>query len=366
MSGETKLWMADFRLALWRRRYADAPLTTTIALWACVFAVMIAFQFTTGLQLTPAVALTLAILAVSGALISLAFSPLLSRAAKIQKNRFATVFGFCVIGAAAIAMIEPLATWVTGVSSELTLAERYTPRQLFDTFIFVGWFFVAWAFVVMFIHEKSERAARERDLQEAYALAQRAQLDALRYQVNPHFLFNALNALSTLILKRQLDDAERVVNALSELFRHSLQSSDHTTSTLGGELAVTQSYIDIERVRYGDRLICSFDVEPDLEAVFAPSFIVQPLVENAIKHAVAHSARPVKISVEAKSIDEAQFKISVCDDGPGLKVKGVGGVGLRNIRERLALTYQGRARFSAGPRQSEGFRVDIILPKAAL
>ena len=136
-------------------------------------------------------------------------------------------------------------------------------------------------------------------------------------------------------------------------------------STLGGELAVTRSYLDIERVRYGERLTCSFDVEQELEAVLAPSFVIQPLVDNAIKHAVAQSARPVAIRVEAKSIDEARFKISVLDDGPGPGANGGGGVGLRNIRERLALTYQDRARFCAGPRQNEGFRVDIVLPKSA-
>jgi anti-sigma regulatory factor (Ser/Thr protein kinase) len=168
----------------------------------------------------------------------------------------------------------------------------------------------------------------------------------LRYQLNPHFLFNTLNAISTLILDKDTQLANSMVMKLSRFLRYSLDNDPMQQVTVAEELESLQLYLDIEKVRFGDRLTLHFNVTPDAQDALMPSLLLQPLVENSIKYAVSQSISGGSIAVSA-AVSDGCLQLSVADDGPGLDLrhgrlpKG-GGVGLANTRERLSQVYGDR------------------------
>jgi signal transduction histidine kinase len=216
----------------------------------------------------------------------------------------------------------------------------------------------------------ARRAALKQELQlsEARSAAQQAQLAALRYQLNPHFLFNALNSISALIVTKRNDDAERMTDKLSSFLRTSLNADPGELVPLEEELSLTEEYLDIESVRFGERLDVSVDCAPGACEALVPSFLVQPLVENAIKHGVAPSRVPVKIDIEA-SIEGGELCIRVanciCADAEankaGKKGPARGGVGLVNVRRRLEAVYGKSATLTAGPSENS-FVATICIP----
>ncbi len=199
---------------------------------------------------------------------------------------------------------------------------------------------------------------------EASALAQEAQVKMLRYQLNPHFLFNTLNAISTLILDGQGKVANQAVGRLSEFLRHTLDQDPMKKVTLRQELDALDLYLGIEKLRFGDRLRLEFDIEEAAQQALVPSLILQPLVENALKHAIGPREEGGRLRIEAHT-DERILKLVVQDDGPGLPVGvnlGEGrGVGFRNTRERLAVLY-GEHQKLAVRFSRPGLRVEIELP----
>jgi len=203
----------------------------------------------------------------------------------------------------------------------------------------------------------------ERRLAEAHSAAQQAQLAALRFQLNPHFLFNTLNAISSLIVTGRNAEAEQMTTRLCAFLRTSLEVDPHAEVTLDEELATTQSYLEIEAARFGERLCVEFDCPPDLLDVCVPSFLLQPLVENSVKYAVARSRHPVRLLLTAGQ-GEGVLHLSVrdeCDAGAGGRVVGGTGLGLANVRKRLEAFYGEEARIEAGPVE-RGFAVDLTLP----
>ena len=211
----------------------------------------------------------------------------------------------------------------------------------------------------------SEMTVREseRRLVEARHATQQAQLAALRFQLNPHFLFNTLNAISSLIVTRRNEDAERMTMKLSEFLRLSLEADPDAEVTLDEELGNTQSYLEIETVRFADRLRAEFECPPELLGAWVPSFLLQPLVENSVKYAVAPSRKPVTLSVRA-SAGEGVLRLVVEDSGRqgvGLAPAGGTGVGLENVRKRLAAFYGGQASVDARAK-GRGFAVQLALP----
>lgn len=208
---------------------------------------------------------------------------------------------------------------------------------------------------------------RERELAEARTQAAQAQLAMLRYQLNPHFLFNTLNAISTLVVTGRAAAAEEMLSRLSGFLRASLASEPGEFVTLDAELDVIQEYLDIESVRFGERLRTDFAIDQRAVGMAVPSFLLQPLVENSIKYAVSPSRRPVLIKVEGR-LDGNDLVVTVADDGdsagdgtPGAST----GVGLRNIRERLAAVYKGRASLEAVALE-KGFLAIVRLPARLL
>ncbi|MCF7220615.1 sensor histidine kinase [Marilutibacter chinensis] len=200
----------------------------------------------------------------------------------------------------------------------------------------------------------------------ARTMAHQAQLKMLRYQLNPHFLFNTLNAISTLVLDRDNANANRMVQSLSAFLRHSLDSDPMQRVTLRQEMDALTLYLDIEKVRFAERLQVETEIDEDCWRALLPSLLLQPLVENAIKYAVARQVEGGLLRIEARR-DGDRLVLTVTDNGPGcLALEGDtlpagNGVGLRNTRERLRVLY-GEAGTLCARNLRHGLEVRLQLP----
>ncbi|HVV98626.1 MAG TPA: histidine kinase [Rhodanobacteraceae bacterium] len=200
----------------------------------------------------------------------------------------------------------------------------------------------------------------------ATAMAHQAQLRMLRYQLNPHFLFNTLNAISTLVLDGRRDQANGMVGALSGFLRYSLDSDPEQRVTLEQEIESVRRYLMIEQVRFGERLRVGILVTPEAASALVPSLILQPLIENAIKYAVSRREEGGRIELVARTVDGA-LEITLRDDGPGSadyapKAGGGHGVGLANTRERLRVLYGDEQSFTIRTCEPRGTLVTLRLP----
>ena len=184
-----------------------------------------------------------------------------------------------------------------------------------------------------------------------------ARLELLRNQIHPHFLFNTLHAISEL-MHEDVEAADRMMTRLAELLRASLESSGKPQVPLRDELGTLERYIDIERVRLGDRLRYTSTIDPQALDRLVPNFLLQPLVENSIRHAVVNRREGGTIGVHA-SIDSAKLVIRIDDDGPGLGDHHVERVGLGNVRARLEQMYGSAARFEIASNQGTHIRIEI-------
>jgi len=228
----------------------------------------------------------------------------------------------------------------------------------------ISWylFFGAWAVLYVALSYATRVRQAERTAALYRAAAQSAQLRALRYQINPHFLFNTLNSLSTLILRQRNDEAERMIMNLATFFRTSLTGDPTEDVSLAEEIRTQRLYLDIEQNRFPERLLTVIDVPRELEQALVPGFILQPLVENAIKYGVSRSVDPVTIVIRARA-EGGKLMVSVLDDGrPSFEAPAGTGVGLRNVTDRLITRFDGNASLTFGARPEGGFRVDITLP----
>lgn len=200
----------------------------------------------------------------------------------------------------------------------------------------------------------------------ASTMAHQAHIKMLRYQLNPHFLFNTLNAISTLILLKENDIAEAMVSRLSDFLRYSLDNDPIKRVSLGEEIKVLRLYLEIEKVRFDDRLEVVWDIEDKCEAALVPSMILQPLIENAIKHAISKMEDGGQICITARQFGN-DLLIDVADNGPGAEIKDgqlrrENGVGLVNIKERLQSLYQRNFAFSVEHNQPSGVRIRLRIP----
>ncbi len=223
-------------------------------------------------------------------------------------------------------------------------------------------FILSWTALYVTFSENVASAKQRERLAQAETAARDAQIAMLRFQINPHFLFNTLNAISTLVLDNRNAAAERMLSRLSRFMRHALDQSSAQMVTLAEEVAAQRLYLEIEQERFGARLVSAFEIDQDCEDELVPGLILQPLVENAVKHAVAPSPSGGSITVAARQRDGA-LELTVCDDGPGVSTQAGAGVGLRNTAARLAALYGERAQFKAGPGPGGGFCAAIRLPR---
>jgi len=218
----------------------------------------------------------------------------------------------------------------------------------------------AYAGTLVFALHLVERRRRA----ELEAMVARAQLDALRAQVQPHFLFNALNSVAMLVRRRDVDGAVQVLSQLGEILRASLRAGAAAEVSLADELATVRAYLSVEEVRFADRLSVRFDIERDAESAPVPCFVLQPLVENALRHGLAPRAEGGSLEVRAFR-SGGLLCLEVVDDGVGLGAGPAGdGLGLSNLRARLAHSHPG-ARLALEPGPRGGVRARVELPAEA-
>jgi signal transduction histidine kinase len=254
-------------------------------------------------------------------------------------------------------------------------SEQFWPQMLAgfspDPYPFViylfqfGWALPLWGLTQALLGYQFETMQQARAVSRAQSLAYDAQLRMLHYQINPHFLFNTLNAISTLVLEKRNEAAESMILKLAGFLRYSLDRQPTALANLSAELEAQRKYLEIEQTRFDEKLKVRFDIEPGLENAKLPSLILQPILENAIKYAITPRTDGGLIEVSARR-DGGTLRIVVEDDGPGLPGEETlprrRGVGLANIRERLELIYGQRAGLIARNREPHGCRVEIHLP----
>ena len=199
----------------------------------------------------------------------------------------------------------------------------------------------------------------------AETIAHEAQLEMLRYQLNPHFLFNTLNAISALVKIRKTSMANSMIVQLSDFLRYSLDTDPVKRVSLEKELEALKLYLNIEKTRFGDRLEMKFDIEPPANNVLVPSLILQPLIENAVKYAIAPTETGGVISISAR-LDGQHLVVEIADTGPGIKdvtdELQSRGIGLRNTVDRLHEFYGDSYSFRLERAEPQGLKVYLRLP----
>lgn len=243
-------------------------------------------------------------------------------------------------------------------------------RFVADSSVTWFFFFAAWSAFYLATLAQAQALGAQRRAAEAEAAARAAQVRALRYQVNPHFLFNTLNSLSSLILTGRAEKAEEMLLALSTFFRSSLSLDPSADVTLAEEIDLQRLYLEIEKVRFPSRLKVEIDVPEELESARLPALILQPLVENAIKYGVSPTGDTVTLKIAARAISADRFEIFVTNSGkPGASTKGPSGgpvegtgVGLDNVCQRLFARFGAQAKCEFGPLDEGGYQVHLTLP----
>jgi two-component system LytT family sensor kinase len=261
---------------------------------------------------------------------------------------------------------EPLVLTMPKVH-ELDPMKRF--RYALDFAITWLFFYIGWS--AFYIANQAQAAAlgAQRRLADAESAAQAAQVRALRYQVNPHFLFNTLNSLSSLVMTGRTDRAETMLLALSTFFRTSLSLDPSADVSLAEEIDLQRLYLDIEMARFPDRLTVEIDVPAELEQARMPALILQPIVENAIKYGVSKSRKAILIRIEARHLDNQRMLVEISnrlkhggkEDLPAATHEGTG-LGLANVCQRLEARWGARASCRYGPMNGGGYKVSLTMP----
>ncbi len=299
----------------------------------------------------------------------------------------ATGFSLTLLMAAAyrrIIVMKPMFVWTLTPMIILSASALFSVLEVWAhaTFYEPGWrpqgveFFGAilldlsvlgsWTGLYFGINYYLMLAAQSERMLKVAAQANAAQLAMLRYQINPHFLFNTLNSISTLVLLKQTERANAMLSRLSSFLRYSLVNEPTQMVSMAQEVEALKLYLDIERMRFEERLRFKVEVEPRAMDGRLPSLLLQPLVENAVKYAVTPQEEGAEIVLDARLAGE-RLVITVADSGPGLtdapaKPNSSSGVGLANIRDRLAQAYGPDHRFELSPNQPHGLVVTIDIP----
>lgn len=218
---------------------------------------------------------------------------------------------------------------------------------------------------VSYVLDSRGRLARQQtETARLNELLSKAQLNALRRQIEPHFLFNTLNAVAGLVRERRNDDAVRMIAGLSDFLRRVLQDSTQQQVPLGEEMEFAQKYLDIQKVRFAERLELSVDVPRELYPAQVPSLILQPMVENAVKHGIAKRAQGGAIRIAA-SRSNGTLTLRVCNDGPSLPADWEmtrSGIGMSNVRTRLQGLYGDAFELKMRNQDAGGVEVSVSLP----
>jgi two-component system, LytTR family, sensor kinase len=242
-------------------------------------------------------------------------------------------------------------------------------RYTLDAAVVWLFFFLAWSAFFLANQAQKEALGAQRRLADAESAAQAAQVRALRYQVNPHFLFNTLNSLSSLVMTGRTDRAETMLLALSTFFRSSLSLDPSADVTLAEEIDLQRLYLDIEMARFPDRLHVEIDVPQELEQARLPALLLQPIVENSIKYGVSKSRKAVVVCIQARHLGDGRMVLEISnrlknggkDELPAATHEGTG-LGLSNVSQRLEARFGNRASCRFGPMTSGGYKVSLTMP----
>jgi signal transduction histidine kinase len=300
----------------------------------------------------------------------------------IDRSPAVTWGGTAVALTVAVLVHAGIDAWVQGLyygaARETTFAQRFIGITYIPLTLLGGW--SALYYAINFFLTVEQQADR---LERLEAQTTAAQLAMLRYQLNPHFLFNTLNSISTLVLLKQTEPANAMLTRLSGFLRHTLITQPGSKVTLAQEIETLQLYLDIERMRFEERLRTQFDIDEEAMDACLPAMLLQPLVENAIKYAVSPQEEGAQIALKARVVGGQRLRIAVEDTGPGadgpvqlsmletggmgLRPEGAGkpvstGVGLANIRNRLEQGYGEDHLFETRSQAGGGFTVLIEIP----
>ncbi|QZD90876.1 histidine kinase [Qipengyuania aurantiaca] len=293
----------------------------------------------------------------------------------IRQKPLVTWGGTAMVLAVAVGVYSFIDSWVLGLTrptAETGFVRIFIGIYFFDLTLLGAW--SALYYAINFFLQVEQQADR---LERLEAQATSAQLAMLRYQLNPHFLFNTLNSISTLVLLNQTKPANAMLTRLSSFLRHTLVTQPGGKVTVAQEVETLKLYLEIERMRFEERLQTEFRVEERASKAQIPSMLLQPLIENAIKYGVSPQEEGAEISLLAQIVGP-RLRITVSDTGPGVDVGGMAddlpavmathkrrdstGVGLANIRDRLAQAYGDDHRFEIRSPESGGFTVLIEIP----
>lgn len=283
----------------------------------------------------------------------------------IQMREIVTWVGSILIVISAAAAFSAIETW--SVATFIQPGTRPEGIRFLGAILLTVSLLIAWSALYysinfyILLEEQSDRLLR------LESQASNAQLAMLRYQLNPHFLFNTLNSISTLVLLKQTDRANAMLSRLSSFLRYTLVNEPTEQVTIAQEMETLKLYLEIEKMRFEDRLRPHFHIDPNADNALLPSLLLQPLIENGIKYAVTPQEEGADISVEVKR-QQNRVLITVSDTGPGAdgqykqRAAESTGVGLANIRDRLAQAYGEDQRFETQSEITGGFRVFIEIP----
>lgn len=237
---------------------------------------------------------------------------------------------------------------------------RYVVVATFFFNMLVYWVVVTVAHAMSYFQSLQEREKRLLELENSLTSAR---LQTLQMQLNPHFLFNALNGIGTLMY-RDVDAADRMLVKLAGLLRHALDQSGRQQVTLKEELAFLDRYLDLEQMRFGDRLVVVREIAPSTESALVPNLLLQPIVENAIKHGIEPKMEPGRIVIRSCEMPKGQLRIEIEDNGRGLTGgRGLGsGVGTSNCQARLRQLYGNSGEFRLEPVPEGGIRAVVQFP----
>ncbi len=300
------------------------------------------------------------------------FSPMtawLARRFPIERENWGRAILIHLLGAPCIGVLHAclstaLSPWIwpdmTGETVMHSLQRDFLMNGADDIFIYWSTVFIVQGW--MYYQQFRDRELRASVLETQLA---RAQLQALKVQLHPHFLFNTLNSVSEL-MHQDIQVAERVITRLSDLLRMTLENIGTQEVTLREELDFVKGYLEIEQMRFQDRLIVAFDVSPETLDARIPNLLLQPIVENAVRHGIAKSSKAGVIRITSEKLDD-RIVLTICDNGPGIRFNERSpaanfGIGLSTTRTRLDFLYNSNHSLTLNNLPGSGLEVRIIVP----
>jgi hypothetical protein len=348
------------------RRGVDRPLQYLPALmiaffWVLQFATLTAQRMLMGEGDTRQYLLPRLLAACVGSLISILILKLHQR----QSGKPLTLRALTALLASVVASLAHAA--VNFLIFELFFGQENERTATLESYLnavtFWFWCYFALSCLLLALVYSRELSEREREFAQLERLAQAAQLKALRYQLNPHFMFNTLNSIAALICTGENEIAERMVEGLGDFLRATLEIDPHEDHALDREIELQKLYLGIERLRFPQRLSFRLDVDPQTSTALVPSLILQPLTENAIKHCVAVSSSQTELVISSQ-IHSRRLVVCVTNSPPVGATRRTGGtsVGLGNVEERLRARFGDAQRFQFGKLADGSFQVRMEIP----